>query len=354
MSESGWISVDVFLSYSRRDLAFVRRLSEALKACGLDVWVDLDDIIPSSRWMDEIHANIADADAVVFVITPDSVISEVCRIELDYAIGLPKRVVPVVARETARDRVPTDLTELQWLSITEEADFDAAVKQLVEVLGTDIERVHLHTRLLTQAADWERRDHERSLLLRGAELKEAEIWLADQSGRRPAANSAQLKLILASRRAAVRRQRGLGTAGLVLAAVMAVLAAFALFQRQAAVNQAGIATARQLLAEADALRDRQPDVSLLLGVLALGNAPDQVEEEARSGLESNLARPHHIATQFTGHSGAVNDVAFNADGTALASAGWDGTVRMWDVGTSQALGQPLATPPRYAGGAPTR
>ena len=52
------------------------------------------------------------------------------------------------------------------------------------------------------------RTRDRSLLLRGAKLKEAETWLADQTGRKPAVTSTQAQLILASRRATSQRQRG--------------------------------------------------------------------------------------------------------------------------------------------------
>lgn len=68
---------DVFLSYAREDLPFVRRLTAALQARHRDVWVDLEDIIPSTRWLEEIRTGITEADAVAFVITPDSVVSEV-------------------------------------------------------------------------------------------------------------------------------------------------------------------------------------------------------------------------------------------------------------------------------------
>jgi hypothetical protein len=70
---------DVFVSYAREDLPFVRRLTGALRARNREVWVDLEDIIPSARWMEEIRTAITEADAVAFVITPDSVTSKVCR-----------------------------------------------------------------------------------------------------------------------------------------------------------------------------------------------------------------------------------------------------------------------------------
>jgi hypothetical protein len=330
---------DVFLSYAREDLPFVRRLTAALQARNREVWVDLEDIIPSARWREEIRAGITEADAVAFVISPDSVASKVCRIELDYAAEASKRLVPILARDTPTEDVPPALAELNWLPFLNGTDFEAGVDQLVEVLDTDIDRIHLHTRLLTQARAWETRNRDRSLLLRGAELKEAETWLADQTGRKPAASPAQAQLILASRRAATRRQRGIGSTGVVIAVVMAVLAALALVQWKNAIQQRNTAISNRVLATSDQLRQSDQSLAAQLDVVAyhIHQTPD-----LRARLFASQGVP--LSKPMTGHTDAVTSVAFSRDGHTLATGSNDKTVRLWNV-TDPAhptpVGQPL-------------
>ncbi|RMG79160.1 MAG: toll/interleukin-1 receptor domain-containing protein, partial [Chloroflexi bacterium] len=82
---------DVFISYSRRNKEFVQRLDQAFKAEGLEVWVDWEDIPPTADWWKEIQAGIDAAEAFVFIISPDSIRSEVCAQEIEHAIATNKR-----------------------------------------------------------------------------------------------------------------------------------------------------------------------------------------------------------------------------------------------------------------------
>ena len=70
---------DAFISYSRKDKGFVHRLDEALKSHKREAWVDWEGIRPTEEFMQAIFAAIESADTFIFVLTPDSVASPVCR-----------------------------------------------------------------------------------------------------------------------------------------------------------------------------------------------------------------------------------------------------------------------------------
>ncbi len=47
---------NIFISYSRKDKLFVRKLNDALDALGVDAWVDWEGIELASDWMARITA----------------------------------------------------------------------------------------------------------------------------------------------------------------------------------------------------------------------------------------------------------------------------------------------------------
>src|SRR5262249_52340278 len=115
---------------------------------------------------------------------------------------------------------------------------------LINALDTDLDWVHAHTRLLTRAIEWENKGKSNSFVLRGEDLRSAEQWLAQAGTKKePKPTALQTEYILASRKAATRRQRITLTAvtfGFVVAIALAIVAFFA---RQEAINQKGKAIA---------------------------------------------------------------------------------------------------------------
>jgi len=111
---------DVFISYAREDRACVKRLFDALEADGRDAWVDWEDIPPTADWLEEVYAAIEAADTFVFVISLDSVTSEVCNLEIAHAIKHNKRLVPIIRREVDEAGAFRALTGCNWETLARE------------------------------------------------------------------------------------------------------------------------------------------------------------------------------------------------------------------------------------------
>src|SRR5437660_5787867 len=128
----------VFISYSRKDLAFADRLEAALKARGFEPLIDRADIYAFEDWWKRIEDLIARADTVVFVLSPDSVTSEVARQEIAFAGSLNKRFAPIVFRPVGNDAVPEEVAKLNFVFFDDEARFEASADRLAEALDNDI------------------------------------------------------------------------------------------------------------------------------------------------------------------------------------------------------------------------
>ena len=84
--------LQVFISYARRDgRRFADWLEGALKQRGFDAYLDRKDIVPGEPWRTRLAELIRASDAVVFVVTPAAVASDVCRWEAEQATEHGKR-----------------------------------------------------------------------------------------------------------------------------------------------------------------------------------------------------------------------------------------------------------------------
>ena len=170
---------DVFISYSRKDAAFVRPLVDRLKQDDRDVWVDFEDIPFAADWWDEICVGIDSSETVIFVISPDSLVSKVCSMEVSYAARGKKRIIPIFYRDPAGAAIMEQISHLNWIYFNDANAFETSVAKLNETLNTDLEVLKEHTRLLIRAREWEKKGHSPSLLLRGDDLEQARKMLTN-------------------------------------------------------------------------------------------------------------------------------------------------------------------------------
>jgi len=355
---------DVFISYSRKDIAFARLLHEALKDNDLETWIDWQDIPPSADWLAEVYEAIECADAFVFVISETSLNSEICGLEINHAAQHNKRLIPIVIKNVPAGQVPKELAVLNWIFFEEAGPkFAEAMEDLVTAITIDQDWVKTHTRFENRALAWDRKEGDRGLLLRGSDLSEAEIWLAGSAGKDPQPTALQTQFILKSREDSTRRQRltliGVGI-GMLVAIVLGVVAwgqrnqyleetyvrataqAEAEQQRNIAEEQRNIAVSRQLSAQALIESDMHFDLAVLLSL----ESNNRVEESSwsSSNLLDILQLSPRITSFIRGHSNNITSVAVSPDNRILATGSGDSTIRLWNINNPtqpQLIGEPL-------------
>ena len=261
---------DLFVSYSRRDSEFVRRLTASIEARGKAVWLDTEGIVDGEVFPQAIRVAIEQADSFLFVITPAAVQSRYCESEIEYAQELNKRIVPVLRSPVPDPQLPGEIRDRSWIPFTEGDQFQPSLERLMAALDRDVEHVKQHTRWLVKAIEWDTEERDRSFLLRGAELRSAEAWLAGVAqSLDPQPTTVQRRYLLASRNAATRRQRAGIAASLTVALVSIGLLVFALISRGQAIAAKTLATSRALAAESENQIRIDPEVAILLGMQAV-------------------------------------------------------------------------------------
>lgn len=268
---------DVFISYSRKDVAFARLLHKALQDSGLEAWIDWQDIPPSAEWLAEVYEAIEQAGTFVFILSQQSAASDICSLEISHAVNNNKRLIPVVIDEIEPSRVTPELAALNWLFFREHDEFSQAIQNLTTAIQTDFAWVKEHTRLQIRALEWERKERDAGYLLRGRDLDEAEKWLAQAQGKDPLPTTLQHDYLAVSRQVAKRRKR---IAMVAIAASVAIIIAAALTVLFIQLDVGKQQNARQLSAD---LLQASANNDLVAAKKALGAGADVNAQQSGTG-----------------------------------------------------------------------
>ncbi len=365
---------DIFISYSRRDIAFARLLYNALKENGFEPWIDWERIPLGEDWWLTIESAIEKNNVFLFIISPDSIGSDYCHREILHALENGKRVVPVIIGDLSADEVrqfvpelprfnwgmfkhgqvfqlqplsnvsPEAMEEERLEALPRQPQFQDAVRKLDDAIRTDWIWLEDHKTLQVDALRWEKNKREPSFLLRGSELDKGEAWLAQAAGKDPKPTVLQTQYLAASRQEEIRQQKRTNrlqrlfsisvAAGLVVAVVLGIIA---WLQRNEAQAKARDALSGKLVANAQSLSSTQMDLSLLLSLEAV-NLSDT--PASRSGLQRSLQASSSLNSII--HNASAFSLSLSPDGKILASGGCarfdptglscqEGEIRIWDV-----------------------
>ena len=197
----------IFVSYSRKNIDFCKRLTDELQKRDLDFWVDWEGIPPTVDWLKEIEKGIEEADTFLAIVTPDWISSKICLDELDIAVKNGKRLIPVVPIEIKWNDAPPELSHINYIFFRETDDFNAQLDKLFTALDTDYDWLKAHRRLQVKALEWERSNKESGFLLHGKDLDEAEQQISVNANKDPHPTDIQREYVLLSRQGATRQRR---------------------------------------------------------------------------------------------------------------------------------------------------
>jgi WD40 repeat protein len=367
-----------------------RKIIQALADTGQDIWVDWEDIPPAADWMEQILRGIERVDAFIFMVSPDSAISEVCKVEIAHAAKNNKRIIPVVLRQVQ----PTDtidvIRKLNWIFPSEaDDDFTAGLERIKIAIELDFDWVEEHSRLQTRALEWERRK-EASLLLRGTDLWSVRSRLNGAVNKDPKLTDLQKAYILHSNRNE-RRNIILYTLATLAIIIMAGLAYTANTQRNLAEQNAAIAEENRAIAEQKSLeaeenakkaeesaRKAQANARKAIREKQAAEKAQQRAEDSRQlaaaqrsaalaqiyqikpgelftstllAIDSWLTEPSDSAEEILrenisllpipvkqmNHAGRINAITVNTEGNIFVSAGADGMICAWQVADGKEL-----------------
>ena len=121
----------IFISYSRKDIDFARKLAGDLEKAHYDVWWDITDLRGGDDWVRTIPAAIADSKYMIVVLTPNSIESEWVRKEYTQALSLRKKIIPIMLIPTA---VPFALNTINFVNFAV-GEYEDNFKNLLSPLG---------------------------------------------------------------------------------------------------------------------------------------------------------------------------------------------------------------------------
>lgn len=127
---------DVFISYSRKDSAIVKRIETDLANRGYSVWIDRDGIFSGDAFKKVLVDAISNSKLVLFISSKHSNSSEWTSKEIGIALSEKIKVLPVKIDDVRYNpEVRFDLINIDYISLFDESNSDCEYNRMLESIN---------------------------------------------------------------------------------------------------------------------------------------------------------------------------------------------------------------------------
>src|SRR5215217_622384 len=121
----------LFISHASSDHAWVREFTNALHNLGVGVWYGESDIALGDSIVDKLEKALRESEIIILPITRETINNPNFQFELGAALGMNKRIVPIVSDDVDKSQLPLALSRLRALK---QRSPQETAKELVEAL----------------------------------------------------------------------------------------------------------------------------------------------------------------------------------------------------------------------------
>ena len=133
------LPMKVFISHAATDAKLAKRVAHVLREAGFQVW-DETLILPGDNWGTQLAEALQESEAMVVLLTPNSLHSPNLSHELGYALGkegYKGRVIPVLAaspEQLPKEDIPWILHKFHMIQLQDQEKDEEGLRSIVQAL----------------------------------------------------------------------------------------------------------------------------------------------------------------------------------------------------------------------------
>ena len=108
----------IFISHAPEDQDWVNSFAQALRGEGATVWRDEGELRAGEPWCKALERGLRGSDTVAWILTPENARRPTLLFEVGAAVGMGKRVAPILPRDFDPSTLPFSFRTRQALQRT--------------------------------------------------------------------------------------------------------------------------------------------------------------------------------------------------------------------------------------------